>query len=92
MNKPWNGLLKTNIISRESELERQEKDKALIIFEGDYVTLIGYPTWLEVVEIVMVDGNPDNNMLKLSDGYVVPAPVEHHVGEVISKKEFFAFA
>ena len=92
MNKPWNGLLKTNIISRESELERQEKARALIIFEGDYVTLIGEPQWLEVVEIVMVDGNPENNMLKLSDGYVVPAPVERYVGQVISKKEFFAFA
>ena len=47
------------------EIRRQEKARGLIIFEGDYVTLTGEPEWLEVVEIVMVDGNRANNMLKL---------------------------
>jgi len=74
------------------EIRRQEKARGLIIFEGDYVTLTGEPEWLEVVEIVMVDGNRANNMLKLSDGYVVPAPIERYVDEVISKKEFIALS
>jgi hypothetical protein len=73
------------------ELRAKEKARGLIIFEGDYVTLVDEPEWLEVVEIIIVNSNPENNMLKLSDGYVVPAPIERYVDEVISKKEFIAF-
>ena len=62
--------------------------RGLIIFEGDYVTLKGEAEWLQVKEIVVVDGFRANNMLKLSDGYVVPAPVERYVEEVISAQEY----
>ena len=89
---PW--LKPFSIIKAKigSNLNGTEKARGLIIFEGDYVTLTGEPEWLEVVEIVIVDGNRANNMLKLSDGYVVPAPVERYVDEVISKKEFIALS
>jgi len=64
------------------EVRRQEKARGLIIFEGDYVTLTGEPEWLKVVDIIIVNSNPDCNMLKLSDGYIVPAPVERYVDKV----------
>jgi len=62
--------------------------RGFIIFEGDYVTLKGEAEWLQVKEIVVVDGFRANNMLKLSDGYVVPAPVERYVDEVLSSEEY----
>lgn len=70
------------------ELRAKEKARGLIIFEGDYVTLYDEPEWLQVVEIVIVNSNPENNMLKLSDGFIVPAPVERYVDQVISANEY----
>ena len=70
------------------ELRAKEKARGLIIFEGDYVTLYDEPEWLQVVEIIIVNSNPENNMLKLSDGFIVPAPVERYVDQVISANQY----
>jgi hypothetical protein len=59
----------------------------MIIFEGDYVRLTNESHWLRVDEIVFVDADPANNKLRLSDDYVVPAPIEKYIEEYRSENE-----
>ena len=59
----------------------------MIIFEGDYVRLTNESHWLRVEEIVFVDADPANNKLRLSDDYVVPAPIERYIEEYRSENE-----
>lgn len=59
----------------------------MIIFENDYVRLTEESHWLRVEEIIFVDADPANNRLRLSDDYIVPAPVEKYIDEVRSENE-----
>jgi len=59
----------------------------MIIFEGDYVRLTNESHWLRVDEIIFVDADPANNKLRLSDDYVVPAPIEKYIDEARSENE-----
>ena len=59
----------------------------MIIFEGDYVRLTNESHWLRVDEIIFVDADPANNKLRLSDDYVVPAPIEKYIEEYRSENE-----
>ena len=59
----------------------------MIIFENDYVRLTEESQWLRVEEIIFVDADPANNKLRLSDDYIVPAPVEKYIDEVRSENE-----
>ena len=59
----------------------------MIIFENDYVRLTEESHWLRVEEIIFVDADPANNRLRLSDDYIVPAPVEKYIDEVRSEYE-----
>lgn len=59
----------------------------MIIFEGDFVRLTNESHWLRVDEIVFVDADPANNKLRLSDDYVVPAPIEKYIEEYRSENE-----
>jgi len=59
----------------------------MIIFEGDYVRLTEESHWLRVDEIIFVDADPANNKLRLSDDYVVPAPIEKYIEEYRSENE-----
>ena len=59
----------------------------MIIFEGDYVRLVNEDKWLQVKEIIAVSADYAENKMALSDGYIVPAPVERNVAEVRSDGE-----
>ena len=58
--------------------------RKLIIFEGDLVRMVGEDEWLKVEEIIIETANPEDNKLRLSDGYICPAPVEQYVAEVMA--------
>jgi len=62
----------------------------MIVFENDYVRLTEESHWLRVEEVIFVDADPANNRLRLSDDYVVPAPIERYIDEVRSENEHFA--
>jgi hypothetical protein len=59
----------------------------MIIFEGDYVRLVNEDNWVQVKEIIPVSDDYAENKMGLSDGYIVPAPVESYVAEVRSAGE-----
>jgi len=59
----------------------------MIVFENDYVRLTEESHWLRVEEIIFVDADPANNRLRLSDDYIVPAPIERYIDEVRSEDE-----
>ena len=59
----------------------------MIIFEGDFVRPVNESAWLRVEEIIFSDENPDNNKIRMSDGWLCPAPFESHLAEVRSEDE-----
>ena len=67
-----------------SEPEAYASTRKLIIFEGDLVRMVGEDEWLKVEEIIIETANPEDNKLRLSDGYICPAPVERYVADVMA--------
>lgn len=53
----------------------------MILFQGDYVRLIGQQHWVEVVDIV------DSMHVELSNGVVVEAS-EQAISQALSKSEY----
>lgn len=59
----------------------------MIIFEGDFVRPVNEDIWLRVEEILFFDEDPMNNKIRMSDGWMCPAPFESHLAEVRSEDE-----
>lgn len=68
-------------------LNREEREKNMILFVGDYVRMTNEDQWLQIKEIHFHDHLPENNTMTLSDGYVCPAPVDKYIEEYRSEDE-----